>query len=351
MVRDYAIFFAALIVCLIVANGPSAKAGAVADGDESNLSIVKFSHAKHVKEFGLECLSCHVSVKESKTASDNLPVAGHDQCQSCHEEQLGSNCGYCHIHPDDIQPRVPVVRDIIFSHQQHLAMEGVDCQACHTGIEESEEVSGNYVPSMATCNTCHNDRKATNVCQACHRNFVTLLPKDHLRSDFIRNHRDLARIGALTTDCQSCHSESFCQQCHQSSGLKAFQGRDLMTEPSGKTSTKDSPRQMILQNVHELNYRFTHGIDARSRQAECASCHEAQTFCVQCHQAGGNVTQGTFKPASHLMPGFTTVGRGSGGGLHAEEARRDIESCVSCHDVEGHDPVCMTCHSETGFVR
>ena len=51
---------------------------------------------------------------------------------------------------------------------------------------------------------------------------------------------------------------------------------------------------MVLQNVHELNYRFTHGIDARSRQTECASCHSTQTFCAQCHEAGGNITQVAF---------------------------------------------------------
>jgi hypothetical protein len=124
-----------------------------------------------------------------------------------------------------------------------------------------------------------------------------------------------------------------------------------MTEPRPKTSTKDSKDRMILQQVHDLNYRFTHGIDAKGRQSECTSCHNTQTFCVQCHEAGGNITEGRFKPASHSVPGFTTLGPGSGGGLHAEEARRDIESCVSCHDVEGRDPICLTCHTDKGRVR
>ena len=353
MLRRYAVFILILALSLILAsaeNGPWAKAGVVPAGNDDRPSIVKFSHQKHIKDVGADCVTCHPSAQTSKLASDYLS-AKHESCQSCHEEQISNDCAYCHTTPENIQLRPEPVRDIIFSHEQHAAMKGVECQTCHAGLDETDLSSAKNMPTMATCNTCHNDRKASNTCESCHRNFVTLLPENHKRSDFTRNHRDLARLGALTADCQSCHTEQFCQQCHTTSGLKAFTPKDLMTEPSAKTSTKDSPKQMLLQNVHDLNYRFTHGIDARARQADCASCHEAQTFCAQCHEAGGNITQGRFKPASHMMPGFTTLGFGSGGGLHAEEARRDIESCISCHDVEGHDPTCLTCHTETGRVR
>lgn len=49
-------------------------------------------------------------------------------------------------------------------------------------------------------------------------------------------------------------------------------------------------------------------------------------------------------PASHLLPGFFTFGAGTGGGEHAKLARRDIESCIACHDVQGADPTCTGCH-------
>jgi len=354
MLRRYAVFVVLLIVCLIVATragGPSVRAGATSSDGDDRPSIVKFSHQKHITELGIECATCHPAAQTSKLSSDILG-ANHESCQTCHEEQVNSDCAYCHTTPEGIQPRPAAVREIVFSHEKHLGMKDVLCQTCHTGLESTDLSGAANMPTMETCTACHNNQKATNVCETCHTNFVTLLPESHKRSDFVRNHRDLTRLGALTTECQSCHTERFCQQCHQTSGLKGlFTKKDLMTEPSAKTSTKDSPKEMLLQNVHELNYRFTHGIDARARQSECSSCHEAQTFCVQCHQAGGNVTQGRFKPASHLVPGFTTLGAGSGGGLHAEEARRDIESCVSCHDVEGHDPTCMTCHTDNGRVR
>ncbi len=353
MLRRYAVYVlmsALLLVVVIVAGGRFARAGARATRDENRPSIVKFSHQKHIKDLGIECITCHPAAQTSKLSSDTL-AAKHENCQTCHEDQVNNDCAYCHTTPDNIQPRPKAVRETTFSHEQHLAMKGIECTTCHQGLDETDLSSPKNMPVMATCTTCHNNAKATNTCEACHTNFVTLLPEDHKRSDFARNHRDLARLGALTTDCQTCHTEQFCQQCHQTTGLKAFGGKDLVTEPSPKTSTKDSPKQMLLQNIHDLNYRYTHGIDAKARQSDCASCHDAQTFCATCHEAGGNITQGRFKPASHMVPGFTTLGPGSGGGLHAEEARRDIESCISCHDVEGHDPTCLTCHTEGGRVR
>jgi hypothetical protein len=212
-------------------------------------------------------------------------------------------------------------------------------------------LSGVKMPAMERCSACHNDRQASNTCESCHRNLVLLVPSDHRQSGFLRNHRERVRLGEFEASCQMCHAETYCQECHQGVGLKAFGPGELMSDPAPRVSGKDSPNRIRLQNVHELGYRFTHGIDAKSRRSECASCHSAQEFCVQCHEAGGNINQAGFKPASHSVPGFAGVGRGTGGGLHAEEARRDMESCISCHDVEGRDPTCLTCHTEGGGVR
>ncbi|MBI3579527.1 MAG: hypothetical protein HY089_08995 [Ignavibacteriales bacterium] len=58
-----------------------------------------------------------------------------------------------------------------------------------------------------------------------------------------------------------------------------------------------------------------------------------------------------FKPATHQEAGFVTLGVGSGGGKHASLARRDIESCASCHDAQGADPTCTTCHTDPDGIK
>jgi hypothetical protein len=360
MIRRYSILVAALAIGLggVLLSDRAALTAGDASADESRTPTVKFSHRFHITEAGVtDCATCHPAAASSKSVSDNL-AATHDACVTCHEQQVTDaeqlQCGYCHKNTSDFQAAPSVKRDLIFSHEAHTAMAGVECATCHAGVDMVENVTAANFPSMATCNTCHNDVKASNTCESCHTNFVTLLPVDHERSDFARNHRDMTRLGALQTDCQTCHKETFCQQCHFEPDVKSYsygRRRDLTTEPAHKTSTKDSPRQTLLQNVHELNYRFTHGIDAKSKLADCQSCHSVQTFCAECHSAGGNITQLRFKPSSHSLPGFTTLGRGSGGGLHAEEARRDMETCIGCHDVEGKDPTCLTCHLDNGRVR
>ncbi len=362
MLRRYVILLISIAIGfgVLLTSDKILKADSVpSTNDDGRARSITFSHKFHLTEAGVtDCATCHTTAKTSKLASD-YNSTNHESCVSCHEEQVNDaeqkKCGYCHNNPADIQAiPLPAPREVKFSHEQHTAMEGVECTTCHQGLDNVEKASAANLPSMATCNTCHNNVKATNTCENCHTNFASLLPVDHQRSDFSRNHRDLTRVGALSSDCQTCHAETFCQQCHLNPELKSYalgKGRDLTTEPSHKTSTKDSPKQMLLQNVHELNYRFTHGIDAKAKQSDCQSCHSVQTFCAECHSTGGNISQLKFKPASHSIPGFTTLGRGTGGGLHAEEARRDIESCISCHDVEGKDPSCMTCHFENGKVR
>jgi hypothetical protein len=352
MIQRYIAFTLALVGGVLLATWLTSPPAALSEyqTDQSGRSTIKFSHRFHAEEAGLACLDCHGAAASSEASIDDLRST-HESCVACHQEQVDNSCGYCHEDPENIVPALASDHALIFSHEQHLGMEDVDCVTCHADVEKSETIAEVLLPPMQSCSGCHDNRKATSTCEACHAEFVTLVPMDHQRSDFRRNHRDVTRLGGLEASCATCHTETFCQDCHRVRELKQFGRRDLMGDPDPRRATKDDPDQLILQNVHELNYRFTHGIDAKGRQADCATCHEVQGFCVDCHQAGGNVTQLKFRPASHDLPGFTTIGRGSGGGFHAEEARRDLESCISCHDVEGQDPTCLTCHIEGGGVR
>lgn len=306
---------------------------------------VKFSHGKHVTERGIACADCHTGAAESKFAADNL-TPDHVSCQSCHEEQVNNDCAYCHTNPDNIQPSVPPARDLLFSHEHHTANCGISCETCHGGVADDIAAGDVRFPEMAMCVDCHSKGRASIECQTCHSDFANLIPLDHLVSGFTKEHDRPVRVGAMEIDCATCHTESSCQECHSGDQLRSFGGtRGLMSVPGARTPMKDSPDALRLQAAHDLNYRFTHSVDARSRVIDCATCHDSKTFCADCHQSGGIVTEGRIKPQSHFEAGFVTIGAASGGGRHAQMGRRDIESCVSCHDVEGKDPSCMLCHS------
>lgn len=317
------------------------------DGDHSK--AIKFSHKFHIQDSGVECVVCHHAAAGSKQSSDDL-MGDHESCTSCHEGEIADNCKYCHVDPENIAGIENPERELIFSHENHTG-NGIECPQCHGGLEKVEYASDANMPVMSSCIECHSDQRISEECGTCHTDYVSLIPADHQRGSFRKDHKRLTRLGSYEITCATCHSESFCQDCHTGIELGDFGVyRDLMSDPVTRVPQKDSPRQLKLQHAHSLNYKFTHGIDARSRASDCMVCHDRQSFCVECHQ-GGTIQEGKIKPGSHKLAGFIMIGKGSGGGRHAEMAKRDIENCASCHDVRGGDPACMLCHDEDGGVR
>jgi hypothetical protein len=342
-----ALAVAGIGVTFAVAHKASTSGGWPANADSTQL---KFNHAYHVGEAGIACADCHTAAAKSDKAADNLRP-NHDNCSTCHEEQVNNTCSFCHKDTTNIQATPAPARDLLFSHQRHVGMKDVECTTCHAGLDKVEYAGPANMPSMATCVTCHNNAKATRECAACHTSFAALIPADHLEPNFRIGHRQAARLGGLDVECSTCHQQSFCAQCHAGAPLISLGGASPMADPSPKaTEGKDSPKQMTLQMVHPMNYRLFHGMDAKAKTMDCQTCHSTEQFCVACHQTEDRLAPGQV-PVSHIGSGFTTLGAGSGGGRHAQLARRDIESCVSCHDVRGGDPVCVTCHVDPDGVK
>ena len=210
---------------------------------------------------------------------------------------------------------------------------------------------GENIPTMTTCNSCHDDVKVSNACESCHTDLAALRPRDHNRTDFVRRHTDAARLADAS--CASCHTQESCIDCHNGVDLIKVDlpGKDLMSPHAPRLSGIDRGQGKRILKVHDLNFKFTHGIAAQGKTADCQTCHSQQQFCATCHMAGGNVNQAHFKPSTHQQAGFVTLGIGSGGGAHALLARRDMESCASCHDAEGADPTCVTCHMDADGVK
>jgi hypothetical protein len=338
---------AAFVLALTLAAIPSVIAQS-----KDRPTTIKFSHRFHVRDTGIACADCHTAAPTSKLASDTL-LATHENCKTCHEEQLNTKCTFCHSNDDPSTYTATALpkRNLVFSHQQHVEAQKVECEKCHTGVDKAEIGVSVAIPAMPTCNTCHNDVKASNVCEGCHVDMAALRPREHNRTDFVHEHKMIARVS--TSTCASCHTQESCADCHNGSDLLKVDvpGKDLMSLRSPRLSSIDRGQGMRTAKVHDLNFKFTHGLAVEGKTSDCQSCHNQQTFCATCHEAGGDVNQGKFQPESHRKAGFVTIGVGSGGGVHAKLARRDIESCAACHDSQGADPACITCHMDSDGIK
>jgi hypothetical protein len=322
------------------------------DGKKRNDEIIKFSHSLHADL--AECQDCHSKVLESTSLKDRL-FPDHDNCNSCHDTEDADACNTCH-YEDNYEALVQSTEDLLFNHKFHLDRFQLQCSECHKGINvvdyAFQAVQPN--PPMSQCYSCHNDRTiASNACESCHISTADLLPADHRSITFRTAHKFQAR--GFNADCIMCHdiNNNSCEVCHAAN--------NIITETNlpgnfyqaySPNNFVDDARQQKLTRAHDLNYRFFHGIDARGKSTECQSCHQTETFCAQCHQSEhSDFAMAGIMPASHLKPGFFTFGVGTGGGEHATLARRDIERCSACHDVQGIDPVCFRCHSDPDGIK
>lgn len=341
--------FSALAIVLILGFTVLTSSHELIGDKEVKQTSIKFSHQFHVKDAGVACADCHDKAATSKLSSDNL-ISKHENCQSCHEEQLKADCTFCHTSGDQTTYKASQIkRELVFSHESHIKDRNIQCETCHKDMNPAD--GSISMPIMATCNTCHNDVKATNACETCHTDLSALRPKEHNRTDFVREHKRIARLSDAT--CASCHTQESCIDCHNGSDLQKVDvpGKDLVSARAPRLTENDRGQGQRLTKVHDLNFRFTHGIAAAGKTADCQTCHNQQTFCGTCHAAGGNVNQIKFKPTTHSEAGFVMLGVGSGGGKHASLARRNIESCASCHDAQGADPTCTTCHMDPDGIK
>ncbi len=291
-----------------------------------------FSHLYHIEEEGLECSDCHAAAAQSQSSADHLNPA-EVACLDCHDPgEVGSSW-----------PALP--HDLIFSHQSHVDQD-MDCLSCHTGIDKAEAPL-HALPPMDDCMTCHNGMAAPRDCASCHTTDVSLLIPDTHHPEWKNDHGQQARIS--DTSCLPCHAISDCQECHDGGVLNEFAALSTPLQSSGAPELSGSAGT-ILQRAHGLNYRFWHAIEARGKGSACITCHDIDSgdsgdFCASCHNPTGNAAA---RPVWHggSQWGALAGGVGSGGGRHAELARRDIENCVTCHDQTGDDPSCLLCHMD-----
>jgi len=327
---------------------------------------LRFSHALHLAEDGVDCTSCHASALSSRSSVDNL-VPGEKACDPCHDIDRGRArelaaagkpakhmCDDCHPGFDPANALVQRVKiqppNIKNDHAVHAA-KGVACRRCHGDLlaEGVKLATRAQLPRMSLCLQCHDGERAPDECVTCHLagpgGYVrTEFPEGQLRPSgslrgadhdvtFRRSHRSAAKSNPRY--CANCHRKEFCVECH-----------------NGAVKPMD---------FHGNDYVTLHAIDARRNRPDCSACHRAQTFCVGCHSRSG-LADDRVKP--RYVPGEGTTAtrrlhphnwvKSSHGGErsrnaehHSFQAQRNIRQCASCH----RDEYCKRCHSAQSGYR
>ena len=258
-----------------------------------------FSHERHVTLEKLECANCHADA----LASDTPGMPGRDTCDVCHAEidaakpperaaaTLFQGEQFAAAHAAKLGS------ELVFSHKLHAAGKQA-CNACHRGIEHSQDVLELAPVRMDDCTRCHAQRAvpADSGCAQCHRAVTrTWAPPSH-RANWIRAHGPAAREGSLESAgrCTLCHTQASCDDCHP------------VQAPSAHTPY-----------WHERG----HGLRAMADRQYCSACHQPDS-CDQCHA--------NTPPRNHA---------GSWGAPLATH-------CLSCHEPLRYED-CSVCHKGT----
>jgi hypothetical protein len=244
----------------------------------------------------------------SLTPGDNL-LPDMETCYTCHDED-DTECSLCHTNPDEAGDYTRFTEyKAKFAHQIHIDA-GEECITCHKGIEDKVETGeSHHIPDGSVCTDCHEAadlREEVAKCITCHGEDFEFKPVNHTVS-WGKDHGINWQIQA--NSCSHCHSMSYCQDCHQGDNLD--------------------------RQIHPLNYRMSHGLEARANKENCLTCHQEFSFCNDCHLIE------MVLPKSHSYAGWSN---GTNGGLHAREAQYDFDYCQSCHSDSNSDVVCIRCH-------
>ncbi len=154
------------------APGPVAAAAPLAQSGEPGApGEVFLDHSIHAGQAKMPCLSCHVW-------ADKSPVAGMPsgrKCMGCHKFVAKDKAGVKLLAARVEEgrplrwPRVFAVPDFIyFSHRVHVRAR-VDCRECHGDMAATREIHQDEPFTMGRCLACHEERKATRDCLACHK--------------------------------------------------------------------------------------------------------------------------------------------------------------------------------------
>ncbi len=263
------------------------------------------------QETGFLLPSGHGAQARGRPGTGSLVAAS---CATCHARDF---CASCHVNADQvplIQALAPDPRSLAIATRLHAPTTHADQNFLtrHGGMASRD---------VGRCATCHTQES----CVACHRGqpavasalvsvrgqargakVVRQPPASH-EPGFADTHGPAA--SARPSSCAACHARVECLDCHR---------------PAAGNSG----------SYHRAGFLTSHPAAAFNRQSDCAECHNTQQFCTTCHTQSGLTSRRTLQGGYHDANGAFLL-------QHGPSARRNLESCVTCHTERD----CLTCHS------
>ncbi len=161
---------------------------------------IAFSHQIHAGQYEIDCNYCHTGVNIAKSA--NIPSV--NICMNCHNaidtdkpEIKKILTAYEENRPIE-WIRVHNLPDLAyFSHSQHVAVGGLECETCHGPIKEMDVVYQYAELTMGWCINCHRETEVNSKGNDYYNKLVAL----HKESS--KNPLKVQDIGGL--ECSKCH--------------------------------------------------------------------------------------------------------------------------------------------------
>lgn len=233
------VYIAMVSVLFFIVGGYYVTKGAIGLGRQKNYQPVQpiyYSHKVHAGINQINCLYCHGSAWESKTAG----IPSVNVCMNCHKavneyvkgpklydengDEINANneiaklykvAGFDPKNPNKWDPsqakpvewvKIHNLPDhVYFNHSQHIRAGKVQCQTCHGEITAMDEVKQFAELSMGWCINCHRQTKVDfNYTNNTGNKFYSIYEKFH--NDVKSGKMDsvtVKDIGGL--ECQKCH--------------------------------------------------------------------------------------------------------------------------------------------------
>lgn len=300
-----------------------------------------FPHEKHAHLFPSSCKACHSIV--TGQAEGRLVSATPADCARCHDGATVRRVNW--------QPREGGKPNLIFSHDLHVKENGLECSACHEPEGSEGGMTAKVHPTPETCLPCHDAKSHMEPgrdCSTCHKPLAAApeltadqvssfpVPDNHAEGNWGTEHGRLAQTDLQS--CSICHARETCQACH-------LNARDVPAIQKLSNDTRVADQVAIISPSwpkpasHDSLWAAAHGPAARRNIESCATCH-AQASCSGCHGAAGmapSVVGRLPVPAAEAAQGVPLPGRRPPG--HTPEFART-------HGVAAlvGSPRCAGCH-------